>query len=131
MNNSGSAIGCLFPMLIAVGIVVGAIMLKEAQVRDLNTDYNKGMEDLTMERYISAIDEFDKVLMPNLVWILSKSSLRAQAYIGRGRAKTALRNFDVAIKDFDKALKLNPEQEIEQQAYSYRAIALEALNSKY
>ena len=131
MNNSGSAIGCLFLMLIAVGIVVGAIMLIEAQVRDQNTDYNKGMEDLTMERYISAIDEFDKVLMPNLAWILSKSSLRAQAYIGRGRAKTALRNFDVAIKDFDKALKLNPEQEIEQQAYSYRAIALEALNSKY
>lgn len=86
------------------------------------------MEDLTRGRYISAINEFDKVLS-QFVWV--SKSREAQAYIGRGRAKTALRNFDVAIKDFDKALKLNPEQEIEQQAYSYRAIAVEALKSKY
>ena len=128
MNNSGSAIGCLFFALI--GVVVVVLLIEAATLEDPNTAYNKGMEDLTMERYISAIDEFDKVLMP-VLWMLSKRSLRAQAYIGRGRAKTALRNFDVAIKDFDKALKLNPEQEIEQRAYSYRAIALEALKSKY
>ena len=77
-----------------------------------------------MGRYISAVDEFDKVLRPNLVMKISKRSLRVQAYIGRGRAKTALRNFDVAIKDCDKGLKLNPEQEIEQQAYSYRVVRL-------
>ena len=127
MNNS-SGIGCLFVVLI--GMVVVLLLIDAATLEDPNTAYNKGMADLTMGRYISAIDEFDKVLM-SVVVLLSKRSLRAQAYIGRGRAKTALRNFDVAIKDFDKALKLNPEQEIEQQAYSYRAIALEALKSKY
>ena len=127
MNNS-SGIGCLFVVLI--GMVVVLLLIDAATLEDPNTAYNKGMADLTMGRYISAIDEFDKVLM-SVVVLLSKRSLRAQAYIGRGRAKTALRNFDVAIKDFDKALKLNSEQEIEQQAYSYRAIALEALKSKY
>ena len=78
-----------------------------------------------MGQYTSAIDEFDKVLQPTS---MVGKSRKAQAYIGRGRSKTALGNFDLAIQDFDKALKLKPEEEIVQQAYWYRSIALKSLN---
>ena len=122
-----NGIGCL---IIILTIIVAIALALNTERLDPNTAFDNGMEDLTRGRYISAINEFDKVLS-QFVWGVSKPRSRAQPYIGRGRAKTALRNFDVAIKDFDKALKLNPEQEIEQQAYSYRAIALEALKSKY
>ena len=128
MDVDGFGTGCLIISLI-IGLIISAIGLALNTNRvDPDTAYHKGMEDLTRGRYVSAINEFDKV-QSIFVWV--SKSRQAQAYIGRGRAKTALRNFDVAIKDFDKALKLNPEQEIEQQAYSYRAIAVEALKSKY
>ena len=108
---------------------MGAAYLVSSVSEKLHTEpnaaYDTGMEHLTMGRYISAIDEFDKVLQPTSV--VGKSR-KAQAYIGRGRAKTGLRNFDLAIQDFDKALKLNPDEEIEQKAYLYRAIAVESLN---
>ena len=116
--------GCLIIILIIVAILFALNMER----LDPDSAFDQGMEDLTMGRYISAINEFDKVLDP-FAWV--NKSRRAQAYIGRGRAKTALGNFDVAIKDFDEAIKLNPEQEIEQQAYSYRAIAVEALKYKH
>ena len=90
-----------------------------------NAAYDTSMEHLATGRYISAIDEFDKVLKSTSV--VGKAR-KAQAYIGRGRAKTALRNFDLAIQDFEKPLKLNPAENIEQQVYFYRAIAVESLN---
>ena len=108
-------------------------MLIEVGTLDVDAVYNQGMEDLTMGRYVSAIEEFDKILRLNInvFMLMAERSYLVQAYIGRGRAKTALRNYDLAIKDFDKALKLNPGQEIKDQAYFYRAIALETLESKF
>ena len=131
MTEAASSAGCLGLMLLVVAIVIGGIMLIEAGTLDVAAVYNQGMEDLTMERYVSAIEEFDKILKINVFIMMLERSYRAQAYIGRGRAKTALRNYDLAIKDFDKALKLYPEHKIKEQAYFYRANALESLTSEF
>lgn len=131
MTEAASSAGCLGLMLLVFVIVIGGIMLIEVGTLDVDAVYNQGMEDLTMGRYVNAIEEFDKILKINVFIMMLERSYRVQAYIGRGRAKTALRNYDLAIKDFDKALKLYPEQEIKEQAYFYRAIALESLKSKF
>ena len=81
--------------------------------------YEMGMKHLNMRRYDSAIKQFDSLLDDSV-------PLQAQAYIGRGRAMTALGNPDLALKDFDTALKLNSEPEIVQQANHYRGIAEKA-----
>lgn len=101
--------------------------LTETYGQDNIAAYDQGMEYLERGLYHKARESFDKSLRG--IAFMSRSQ-QAQALIGRGRAYSGLRNFDLAVEDFDKAIKRKPDEHITKTAYYHRGNALKHLSSQ-
>lgn len=85
---------------------------------DSTESYQKGLEYLNQDKFVEAINEFDKEIQRN--------QNNDQAYYNRGIAKSKLLNFEDAISDYNQALKLNSKYYL---AYFAKANSLKKLNN--
>jgi tetratricopeptide (TPR) repeat protein len=93
--------------------------------------HNRGLAYLLKDQYDRAIEDFDHAvgLNPNDAWAFV---VRGNAYFGKGvtacrpaslpPCALAIAQYDLAIEDFDQAIRLNPNDASAAAAYGQRGV---------
>jgi tetratricopeptide (TPR) repeat protein len=112
LNRSQRRLLRVTAIAIALGVSTWGVYAYIASAPDrAGSHFQQGMRLLGPGDFRGAVAQFSAAIE---IW-----PGYADAYIGRGKAETALGQNDVALADFEKALALNPTLE---QAYTYRGM---------
>lgn len=101
--------------------LLSSALQKDSNDRDAN--YYMGIYYLHARHYRSALDIFSKLVVKNPMDTMALFK-RAQAYRGLGEQQMSIPYFELAIKDYDKVLTMQPDMS---DAYFNRGMAKKSM----